>query len=62
METEDIGFLVAHKLKEENDRLRAVLLKAYQFISPLSDPMPVTAGEMAREIMSSLSSDERSRD
>lgn len=38
------------------NELGATLSKAYQFISPLSDPMPVTSAEMACEIMAALES------
>lgn len=38
----------------EIERLRAALLKAYQFISPLSDPIPMTNSAMAAEIRAVL--------
>lgn len=42
------------RLTDALDRLRALLLKAYQFISPHSDPMGMSNTEMAAEIMRAL--------
>jgi hypothetical protein len=39
----------------EIERLRALLAKAYQFISPHSDPMGISNTQMAAEIMAAIS-------
>lgn len=39
---------------KEIERLRAALLRAYKFVSPLSDPLPITNREMAAELMAAL--------
>ena len=41
-------------MADEIERLRAVLLRAYKFVSPLSDPLPITNREMAAELMAAL--------
>ena len=45
---------VQHEAADEIDRLREMLVRAYQFVSPHSDPLPITNGQMAKEIMAVL--------